>query len=348
MDTLPTDLLTLLSIKLSPYEILSLNLKATDLDTKWFWYNYSKKTLDFEIMKLCKKVNRESLELLKMILRENSYKPGNEQIFQMMMFALKTGSDLLWDMLPDYTRGVHGNGLLSIVYTKAILYGRDNDMVGLYNLHPSMNTIAQRATNALKVDNMQLFEQIMEFAEITNVDNMKAIMLNPDHFDMHNIQLDYHERQLVLRWSIIINRLDIFINILDKIDDQDRDFGRLIECAMLSGSHEIVKYIFHMITSKFLFVQTAHDMGYYYRPFWDTVVLEEPLAIHSLKLFQPFDDNMLVVVGNSMDRVELDNIKMLFELAPPSKRELYQLIHLAEEHGRYDIYCYCWELLASD
>lgn len=354
MNTLPTDLLSLLDLKLNPYETLLLHFKATDIEKRWFWYNYHRGTLGFEIIKLCKKADKESVKILKEIIQKGSFKLGNEQIFQMKMLALRIGDDLLWNMIPEFNNSVYrvqSIGLSEVVYTEAILYGRENSMKCPYNTsHLYMNKTAQLAVNALKVGNMQLLKQFMDISGIANPNKIVAIMLNPDHFDIRAVQLDDKEHQFILRWSIIINRLDIFTNIIkhDKVDYRGRHFQGLADCAFINKSHEIIEYIFRMTTTKSsLCVQKAHEMGYYYRPFWDTVVSVNPLLIYSLDLFQPLDDGEKVVIGTSMDRIELDNLKMLFELAPPSKRELYRLIQISREYKRYDIYCWCWELIMN-
>lgn len=347
MDTLPSDLFTLLDTKLNPYETLLLHLNATNIDTRWLWYNYRRGILDFEIIKLCRKADKESVKILKDILLKGPYKPGNEQIFQMKMLALKTGDNLWWDMIPNFDNTPQGRGLYGIVCTESILYGHDNDLI----VHPhitksDMNMLAQCLCNALKVGNVGLFKRFMMISEIPDVDNILAIMLNPDQeFNSRSKALTQYEYQILLRWSIIINRLDLYVKIIKKIEPMNRFFDEVFECAIANNAHTIIEYVINMRRNKEDFLQIVYDLGYYYPQFWSTLANREPLLIHSLKLFQSLDDGEQVVVGTSMDRIELDNLKMLFELSPPSKRELHYLINIAKRHRRYDIYCYCWELI---
>lgn len=350
MDTLPTDLLTLVSIRLDQYETVLLNLATTDLDAKWVRYNYRREILDFEITKLCRKADSKSVCLLKEFILKYYSKLKEEQSFQIMMLAVRIKDIMLLSMVQLYENSARSHQLLDVVYSEAILYGCENMVRGYYKKPPQyMNTIARRTANALKVGNMLLFKETIELANVSDYEFVKDIMLNP-HQPVDKDYLAYRnrDRQLLIRWSIVINRLDLFMKVANKNLDLDGppNLRDIIECALFNNTHSIIDYLIDIVADKIGFLQLAHNMGYYWRHFWDKIVRKYPFIIHSLDLFQPFDK--YITIGNSIDRIELDNLKMLFELSPPSKRELYRFANIAKEHHRYDIYCYAWELLATD
>lgn len=132
----------------------------------------------------------------------------------------------------------------------------------------------------------------------------------------------------------------IFINFSNMNDE------RILKCAMLRNSHKIIEYLVNLYGVNNAVINTAHRLGYYYRPFWENIASLYPFAIHGLDFFKPLRYD--AAIGNSIYRIELNDIKMLFSLSAPSKRELNRLASIANRYCRYDIYCYCWELLASN
>lgn len=350
MDTLPSDLLLLLDTRLNPYEAILLDLNS-NMDTKWLWYNYLECQFNYEIMKLCKIGDQRSLDLIKDFISHEDSVLYHEVILQILLVALKRNDDLLFNK--TYSLYVNGNiedflVLRSIVYIETIKYNKQylidtNDKITMTTMTGdlvNMGYAAQWAINS--VDNSE-FDSILGYYHIYyqhDIEGIRALIMNPNSPITLNIE-DENICYFLAILAAITDNVRLLEIITERFDDE-----HILTCAMHYNSHKVVEYLTNLITIDCDVVNNAHQYGYYYRPFWERIASQHPFVLHELNFFKPLENDDLI--GNSIYKIELDNIKMLFSLSPPSKRELRSLANIAKEYTRYDIYCYCWELLARD
>ena len=344
MDTLPSDLLTLVDTRLNPYETILLNFNS-NIDTKWFWYNYSRQEFDYEIMKLCKNGDQRSLKLIRDFIQHEHWALFFEVLLQILLVALENNDDLLFsDVYHTYVDS-STDCLRSIVHIETIKYNKQylidtDDKISMTGELVSMGYAAQWAINSVDSSG---FGSILGYYHIYNqhdIDEIRALIMNPNSSITLNI-----EDQMKCRFLAILAAITDNVRLLETTPEMF-DKESILVCAMHHNSHRVVEYLTNSITINCDIVNNAHQYGYYYRPFWERIAAQHPFVLHELDLFKPLENDDLI--GNSICKIELDNIKMLFSLSPPSKRELRRLANIAKEYTRYDIYCYCWELLATD
>lgn len=345
MDTLPNDLSKLLDDYLSPYETLLLNTKLFINDTKWFWYNYRQGKFNYEIIKLCKKADDESLKLIHSIISDPDAFFGLEQVHQILRLSLRKQDDKLLNIVLNLgiVRGggnTYSYGLMDIITLESILHNKYHMFKEKYC---GLELMPRCTLYAMKTNNHEFFEDHPKMLK-TKLD-IEAVLMYPncDFAQLYNNILHGE----LLRLVVMVDKLELlkYIFRTDSMIFTDPSIWNLFKVAVFNNSHAILDYLIDHLDNTIM-LNHAHKYGYYYRPFWEKIVSRDPHIVHKLKIFKPLEDTE-VVEGISIERIELETIKILFELSPPSKRELYTLIYLAKEHGRYDIYCYAWELVSS-
>lgn len=364
MNTLPPDLLFLLDTQLNPYQtrLLCADEEQKELDLKWFYYNISTdRKCGYELIQLA---NRGEFSFLK----DNYFiqladKQCEMLIVETVLEALANrNEDLLLKKIIDskHLFGVYfKESILKLPKTISTLYlhGREdvirsfarNDeykyiLVAIDTLqHHYIHTLTDKLLHSTEIK-YELLRALLEAIIFYDYQHFYELYQNVSRYD------DNLKYSLLLT-SIKVHNLIIFKYIYNK-ERYTRIKDHWLHIRQTSLIQDIVDYDAHDILELYrdlsdmtipTWLQYLFSCGYQ-GPLWYKLLKLYPDTVHEIDIFKIFDPKY---IGDVRYKINVDQLRTIFELSKPSRRELIKFSREIGRVKRYDIYEYVCELLAS-
>lgn len=362
MNTLPPDLLFLLDTHLNPYQsrLLDIIEDQKELDVKWFYHNLSiDRKCGYELIQL---VNRGNFLFLKdrHLIRIADTQCERLIVDSILEALVNRNEDLLLKEIIDsrHLFGIYFEKACSErIKTVSALHTKEN-IVGSHAycnaIKCALATFDDKQHNSIHV----IVDKLLHSIEI-QYEILRALL---EAIIFHDYETFYKQYQNVPKYdgnlkfclllaSIKVQNLTIFKYIYKKERNvKIKDYW--LHIRQTSLIRNIIDYDAHDILELYcdlsdITIPTWLNYLFYYGyqgSLWSKLLQLHPDAVHEIDIFNIFDPKY---IGEVRYTINVDQLKTIFELSKPSRRELIKFSRAIGLVKRYDIHAYVCELLAS-
>lgn len=338
MDTLPNDLLQLFDLQLDPYQSTFLvDNSSCCVDLKWFYYygvncgdyNYNLSKLDKDNLL---SINNPLFNKIVTHFTSGSVYSASQTINILFKIAMK---------LKDYKT-------LDKLRTKGIIY-----LVNIYchelydhlsiieNLMSSAHVLiyVDMYIHAFRTKNQKLLDMLIaEKSHLYPDIILKNIEAICEHRYNEPIDKGYEiHTAIVCQNKELLRRYKgdhvVCKYIRKRIDSH-------IDYIAKSNNYEFLVFIIELADLSLIDVANLLYCNEYGGGLLIKFIRDNQCIVHFIDIFKPFS-------YNSIANFDYENLKIVFQHAKPSLRELYQMADKSSIYRCYDVYCYVWELIAS-
>lgn len=348
MDTLPSDLLFLLDPLLSPHQsrLLGLVEDQKNLDLKWFYYNLSVGgKCGYELIQMA---NRGEFTFLKSrdLIKIADIRCANLIVESILVALINRNEDLLLKNIINQKHlfGVYFSYMdLNRTKTISALHKKENIVGASFQRNYRIRTI------------LATFDRVQHDSIEIQYDTLKILLeavIFHDHDTFYkqyqNIpKYDNNLKDFLLMMSVKVQNLTTFEYIYNKERNNPINsyWFHQLETSLIN---DIIEYDAHAILELYydlsnITIPTWLNNMFYYGyqgPMWNKLLQLYPDAVHEIDIFGIFEADILY-------KISLEQLKTVFELSKPSRRELIKFYKEISKTKRYDIWVYVCELLAS-